>query len=647
MSLNYGYFDSIDGDRKYDADTMSKYFLGIISRGVLQTYGGGLQVTEMVESTETEGEEVLDEDLELAEEGSLPVTLQTGKAYFSNGKWVENTAAYTVILGRPSMTLPRIDRIVLRCDTTDEGRDVTVLVKEGIPDNDPVVPELVSNEYIEEMSLCQIYVEPETTKITQDKITDERPNDEVCGFVHQLFDQVSTEELFSQYDAAFEEWFSETKETLATTTLIRQYSSSYITAVQDQTEIPINIAQFSSDVDILNVYINGLKLIKDLDYTRQDSNIVLVKPVDINTKIEIEVLKSVDGSDAITVVEQVENLQLEIEELETYNYYCNGTNDNKSLTELCQSFIENKGTFNTHNKLTINVIGYFGIDTSILYDGEEGKTYSLAIVNTSEKQLCLDFSNCDLITAKGAFMYAQNATIKNLSVKHKNDVLDVDIYTLSGFKSVFDSCKITGSYSGGTCTAMYLNQSRALNCDINVTSNGVIYGFNGDNLILDDCEAIVESSSSSAYGVSSTTTRASNCNFLGNTESTATDASGNGGIGGGSFNNCLFEGFGGLKGHGFYLRASNTALMSNCVFRGYTKDSTSGTAVGFTTAPNEGNTMFLHGINCNQIAVDGYSQLASMNITNGYGAYSGLFYTTPTIYNAENVVSHGAFNRNR
>ena len=147
--------------------------------------------------------------------------------------------------------------------------------------------------------------------------------------------------------------------------------------------------------------------------------------------------------------------------------------------------------------------------------------------------------------------------------------------------------------------------------------------------------------------ISSTNARANNCNFKGVTSSTATEASGNGGIGGGSFTNCLFEGYGGLKGHGFFLRASNLANMSNCVFRGYTKDSTSGTAVGFITASDEGNTVILHGINCNQVAITDYSQLESMNIPNGYGVYSGLFYTAPTIYNAENVVSHGSYNRNR
>ena len=208
MPLTYGYFDSVDGDRKYDADTMSRYFSGIISRGVLQTYGGGFQAT----ATET------------TSENGLPVSLQTGKAYFTNGKWVVNNYVHNVTLGQAANVLPRIDRIVLRCDTTHDERNVSIMVKEGVPDAEPTPPELMSTEAIEEMSLCQVYVDAGATAITQDKITDERPDDSVCGFVHQLFDQVNTEELFNQYDTAFEEWFKGIKETVATTTLIRQYT---------------------------------------------------------------------------------------------------------------------------------------------------------------------------------------------------------------------------------------------------------------------------------------------------------------------------------------------------------------------------------------------------------------------------------------
>lgn len=626
MALNYGYFDSINGDRLYDADTMSQYFTGIVGRGVVQTYEGGLQVTTV--------------------EG-MTVAMRTGKAFFSNGKWVTNTADYPIVISDASEILPRIDRIVLRCDNSDNARDVKLILKTGIPAETPTAPALDSGDMVEELSLCQIYVGAEATEITQADITDERPNDELCGFLHQLFDNISTTDLFAQYDAAFESWFAGVKQTLATMTLLQQYTSSYTTAVQDQTEIPINIPQYNMAVDILNVYINGLKLIQDVDYVKYADHVTLTRPVDIGTQVEFEVLKSVDGSAAESVVAQVGDLQKETTEIKKYDYYCNGVNDNKLLTDLCTDYLDGTGTFNVHQKLTINIIGKFGIDTTVLYDGEENRTYSIAIINLGAKELILDFAKCDVINAAGALLYATNVTVRNLSAKHGGSTSDVDIYTISGFNATFDSCTITGDYAGGECTAMYLNNAKAINCKINASNNGTMYGISGINARMDNCDVLVTSTGVSAYATSGTNNRAVNCNFSGATASAATDASGNGGIGGGSFTNCVFTGFGGLKGHGFFLRDSNTANVTNCVFRGYTKNSTNGTAVGFVTAAADGNTVILHGINCNQVAVDGYTQLASMHITGGYGVYDGLFYTSPTIYNAENVVSHGAFNRNR
>ena len=626
MTINYGYFDSVNGDRKYDADTMSRYFSGIISRGVLQGFKDGLQVIESTDFT---------------------ISIKPGKAFFSNGKWVENNSYYNITIDESNGALSRIDRIVLRCDTSLESRNVSVVVKQGTYSSNPVAPEMTSDDYIEELSLCQIYVPAGATAITQAEITDERPNDELCGFVHQLFDQVSTTDIYAQYESEFNKWLSELKDTVATTTIIRQYTSSYITAVQDQTEIPINIPQYNPVTDMLNVYINGLKLIQDVNYTKSNNNVVLTKPVDTNTQIEFEVLKSVDGTAADTVVTQVNELQNGISKLNKYNYYCNGLNDNRLLTELCESYFASTGVYNDHNSLTINVIGKFGIDTTIVYTGEETKTYSASIKNTSNKNLCIDFANCDTVYPMGAFLYVQNVTIKNLSIRHNNNVADVDINSISGLNAIFDGVCVKGNYSGGICTSMNLEASRALNCTIETTSNGLLYGFSGSNSIMDNCSVAVTSTGGSAYGTFSTNSRANNCNFKGTTTATATDTSGNGGIGGGSFSNCVFEGFGGLKGHGLFVRAGNLVNMSNCVLRGYAKTTTEGVAVGLITPAEETITMFLHGINCNQVEVSGYSQLASMTIAGGYGVYDGLFYTTPTIYNDANMVSHGAYNRNR
>ena len=44
MAITCGFFNSIDGDRLYNADQMSTYFKGLIGQGVYNSVGGGLQV---------------------------------------------------------------------------------------------------------------------------------------------------------------------------------------------------------------------------------------------------------------------------------------------------------------------------------------------------------------------------------------------------------------------------------------------------------------------------------------------------------------------------------------------------------------------------------------------------------------------------
>ena len=61
--------------------------------------------------------------------------------------------------------------------------------------------------------MCQVRVNKRATYITQSNITDER-NTNLCGFVHGLIDQIDTEDLFLQYDNAFNGWFEEIKDQL-------------------------------------------------------------------------------------------------------------------------------------------------------------------------------------------------------------------------------------------------------------------------------------------------------------------------------------------------------------------------------------------------------------------------------------------------
>lgn len=637
MALTAGFFNSVNGDRKYNAESISKYFSGIISRGVLQNYMEKFQVTAG------------------ASNEMLTVQVRTGKAYFSTGEWVENTSVVKLQLLAASTSLPRIDRIVLRRDKNESERNVKIAIKTGTPATDPQPPIVSKNDYIEELSLAQIRVAANQTVINQSHIYDERGIDSVCGYVHQLVDNLDTTDLFTQYDYAFNQWFDGLRETVATQTMIRQYTFQFVSTANDTTEIPIGITQYNQYLDILNVFINGLKLVQDVEYIVMTGGqkIKLMNGISAGQTVEFEVLKSVDGSDAETIVDSVANLETQVNELiqnHKFDYHCNGVNDNVTLHNLCVEYFNGTGTYGGLTDLKINVIGNFVCSSLVYdYDGDATMNYSFAADNTDfpNKNLVLNFANAQ-VTARGAFGHFAGVTVENLTVRHTNKTIDNGVYSIYGENSTFRDCNVIGQYNGGDCIAFKLVDSTAINCKTNIFSAGGIYGIDATDSMLDNCNVYVRSTAVSAYGVSLTgDARANNCVFTGVTDASATTASGNGGIGGGTFANCIFRGFGALKGHGFYLRTGYLANMSNCTLRGYTKNTSSGLGVGFITASGDANTIILHGINCNQVNETYYSQTAAMQIQGGHGVYDGCFYTAPTIYDANNVVSHGSYNRNR
>ena len=193
MAIKSGFFNSVSGDRKYNADDMSSYFSGLISKGIVKNYLSSFVVT--------------------ASGSTMQVTVKPGKAYFSDGKYVESDASILQTISIADSTQPRIDRIVLSRDLNSSKRTVELLVLKGTPSSNPQPPEVQNDDNIEQLSLCQVRVNKGVTYITQSNITDER-NTNLCGFVHGLIDQIDTEDLFLQYDDAFNSWFNVIKDQL-------------------------------------------------------------------------------------------------------------------------------------------------------------------------------------------------------------------------------------------------------------------------------------------------------------------------------------------------------------------------------------------------------------------------------------------------
>lgn len=284
MAVTYGFFDSINGDRTYNADQISDYFLKLISNGVFATPADAMLVQAA---------------------SGLTVNVSAGWG-FINCKWIKNDNNYNIQLDAADSTFDRIDRVVIKLDRSSEHRYITIEAKKGTPAATPAPPELTRAGDIYELSLAQIVVAANATMITQAEITDERPDTSVCGFVTGLIDQIDTTGLFAQFTAAFNSWFEVIKDEVQTTTIVMQYQSRYVTSVPDETTIPIQIDNYNETLDIMYVFINGLKLVPGVDYIISGTNIILTQPLDvIGTPVEFEVLKSVDGADAQSIITQV------------------------------------------------------------------------------------------------------------------------------------------------------------------------------------------------------------------------------------------------------------------------------------------------------------------------------------------------------
>lgn len=291
MAISYGFFNSVNGDRKYNADDISNYFLKLISNGVFATPSNAMQV-----------------------QANTGMSVQVSAGWgFINCKWINNSAPYVLNVDAADIALNRIDRVVLRLNAANNARTMSIAVKKGIAAANPTPPTLTRvSGGVWELSLAQIYVAANATAISQANITDERANTSVCGWVTGLIQQIDTTNLFAQYNAAFYEWFNEVKQTLSSAIILKQFRSIYTTITANEYVIPINIPQYLPELDMINVFVNGMRL-NQLEYTVSGQNVTLTTPLDIvGTVVEIQVVKSVDGTGAESVVDDVLEMKTQL-----------------------------------------------------------------------------------------------------------------------------------------------------------------------------------------------------------------------------------------------------------------------------------------------------------------------------------------------
>ena len=266
-----GFFNSIDNDRTYDADDISNYFLKLISNGVFVTPASNLKVSAA---------------------GGMNVTVAPGWA-FINCKWLNNTANVSLELDAADTINTRKDRIMVGLDT--EARTISIYVRKGIAAANPTPPALIRSDTVYELCLATISIAANASTISQADITDDRANTVVCGYVTGLIDQIDTTDLFAQFTDAFNTWFANLQETLVYNARVERYYSRFVTTEASTSSIPLNIPAYNPLIDMVSVFVNGLKLTPNTDYTINDTlqSVELTQALDVvGTVVLIEVLRS-------------------------------------------------------------------------------------------------------------------------------------------------------------------------------------------------------------------------------------------------------------------------------------------------------------------------------------------------------------------
>lgn len=268
--LKAGFFNSVDGDRKYSADDLSSFFVKLISDGVFPNPSDNLKV--------------------VAKSG-LTVTVKEGFG-FIKAKYAENTSDYDLTLDAADTDNPRIDRIVLRLSTTN--RNITLNVLKGTPAASPEAPDLTRTSTVYELCLASIAVAANATAIATADITDTRGNSSLCGYVYGLIQQIDTTDLFNQYNDAFSTWFENLQTTLTYNARVQRLTYNE-TLSTSSSQVHFTISDYDKDIDIVSVFVNGLKLIPTVDYSIDNTTqtISFAQTQSEGAVVLVEVLRSV------------------------------------------------------------------------------------------------------------------------------------------------------------------------------------------------------------------------------------------------------------------------------------------------------------------------------------------------------------------
>lgn len=176
MSVTCGFYNSLNGDRKYNAMQMSSIFDGLIIDGVFASIGTAFAVKAV---------------------GGLTLNIGIGKAWF-NHSWTLNDAILPIEAPESEVLLDRIDAVVLEVNGMESVRDNTIKIVKGNPSSAPLRPTLENEGNVHQYPLAYVYRKFGSTVITQADITP-MVGTASTPFVTGILQTISLDELLGKW----------------------------------------------------------------------------------------------------------------------------------------------------------------------------------------------------------------------------------------------------------------------------------------------------------------------------------------------------------------------------------------------------------------------------------------------------------------
>lgn len=316
--VSSGFYDSVNGDRRYSAEDMNRPYRRLVANGVFA----------MPQGTPSA-------DLQVTASGSaMTINVNRGEGIFAY-KWFENPSIIAITVPSNASASPRIDSVIAQVDTRSSERVGSIVYRTGEPSSRPSAPPINTVRGVYEYRIANISVAAGASAITAADIRDMRGSAE-CPWVTSLIHQMDTSVLFLQWQAAYDQYYRTTTAdfeaymseqeakwdefltTLTTeltvTTNIAMFTSSH-TVLSGETVIPIDIVSYDPNSDVLMVFKNGLKATPGIDYTINAQNrptITLLGRVTAGMVIDFTVLKSLAVTEVETVLAALQRIDSEI-----------------------------------------------------------------------------------------------------------------------------------------------------------------------------------------------------------------------------------------------------------------------------------------------------------------------------------------------